>query len=121
MTKTDEQPKSVAAFYKERIANRKPGEAPRGTEGNPARENADRKPIGVTEVYEVCCILLSLFLFSAPALAGLSSVSIGASVKFSQFERVKVLDQHFTVEMQAGAATPFDTEEQIGEKTVIIL
>lgn len=121
MQKTNDQPVSVAAFYRERIAHRKPGDAPRGKASRPAHKNASQWPFSRTGVYEVGCILLSLFFLSTPASAGLSSVTIGADVKFVKFEIVKVLDQHFTVEMQAKAATPFETEEQIGEKTVLIL
>lgn len=120
MQETDEKPKSVAAFYRERIANRKPGDAQKGENNNPAQQNADKKPAG-NGVFEVSCVLLSLFLFSTSAFAGLSSVSIGASVQFKKYELVKVLDQHFTVEMKSGATTPFDTEEELGEKTIIIL
>lgn len=115
MQTTVEQPLSVAAFYRERIAARE------GENGERARKNAGKKPIGATGVYEVYCLALALFLFSAPAFAGMSSVSIGANVKFTQFELVRVLDQHFTVEMQAQARTPYDTEKTLGEETVIIL
>lgn len=61
-------------------------------------------------------------LLAAPAGAqGLSSVTIGAQVKFTRYETVKILDRHFTVEMQAAAKNPFHVAEDGADKTVIIL
>ncbi len=71
---------------------------------------------------KTAAFLIALSLFSSVAQArGVSSVELGATVAFRHYELVKMLDRHFTVEMEEDAkpAMNMGTDDK-GHRIVII-
>lgn len=67
-------------------------------------------------------LLIALLFFAASAQArGLSSVELGASVEFRRFELVKVLGQHFTVEMKEGAKASMNMSTDDKGRNIVII
>lgn len=125
MPKAAEKTFSLAARYKVMIAAGK--NAPAGDHGGKAQKDAAQEQQGLeiqaSKCFEVFGAALAIFLFASPAFAsGLSSVSVGASVEFMRYERVKMLDQFFLVEMKdnAKAAISFVKGER-GRNIMIII